>query len=84
MVAPRFLTLSPKTGQPTQVIVHTKIARGAFARWLMTSRVDAADELPRFSDLNYRYDAALSTPAEPVFVCRSFGGIGLSLRLQKS
>lgn len=84
VVAPRFLTLDPKTGEPKQVIVHTKIARGAFARWLMMSRVTSPSDLMQFNDLNYRYDAALSTPAEPTFVCKTFGGIGLSMRLEKA
>jgi cytoplasmic iron level regulating protein YaaA (DUF328/UPF0246 family) len=84
VVAPRFLTISPKTGQPSQVIVHTKIARGAFARWLMTTRSTSRDALLQFDELNYRYDAALSTPAEPTFVCETFGGIGLSVRLRTS
>lgn len=83
VVAPRFLTVNPKTGEPGQVIVHTKIARGAFARWLITERIGSADALNRFNDLNYRYDATLSKPAEPTFVCREFGGIGLSMRLHK-
>lgn len=84
VVAPRFLTVNPKTGKPSQVIVHTKIARGAFARWLMTSRITDPEKMVQFSDLNYRYDATLSTPAEPTFVCKEFGGIGLSMRLQSS
>jgi cytoplasmic iron level regulating protein YaaA (DUF328/UPF0246 family) len=64
--------------------VHTKIARGAFARWLMESRITAPHKMTQFSDLNYRYDASLSTLAEPTFVCKTFGGIGLSMRLQKA
>jgi cytoplasmic iron level regulating protein YaaA (DUF328/UPF0246 family) len=84
VVAPRFLTVNQETGEPSQVIVHTKIARGAFARWLMMSRIDSPAELVRFDDLNYHYDAALSTPSEPTFVCKGFGGIGLSMRLQKT
>jgi cytoplasmic iron level regulating protein YaaA (DUF328/UPF0246 family) len=81
VVAPRFLTINPKTGAPSQVIVHTKIARGAFARWLMTSRIISLGEMVQFNDLNYQYDSALSTPSEPTFVCKTFGGIGLSMRL---
>ncbi len=84
VVAPRFLTINPKTGEPAQVIVHTKIARGAYARWLMTSRISSLRAMMQFNDLNYRYDTALSTPSEPVFVCKTFGGIGLSMRLQKT
>jgi cytoplasmic iron level regulating protein YaaA (DUF328/UPF0246 family) len=84
VVAPRFLTVNPKTGEPSQVIVHTKIARGAFARWLMISRITSQGEMVQFNDLNYCYDTALSTPLEPTFVCKTFGGIGLSMRLQKA
>jgi len=84
VVAPRFLTKDPKTGAPKQVIVHTKIARGAFARWLIQSRITEADELVKFNALNYRYSPSLSTPTEPVFICETFGGIGLSMRLQKT
>jgi len=83
VVSPRFLTINPKTGKPSQVIVHTKIARGAFARWLMMSRITSLSGMVQFNDLNYSYDPALSTPLEPAFVCKEFGGIGLSMRLQK-
>lgn len=83
VVAPRFLTKNPKTGEVKQVIVHTKIARGAFARWLIQNRIMSADDLVNFKELNYRYEASLSTSSEPVFVCEDFGGIGLSMRLQK-
>lgn len=84
VVAPRFLTVNPKTGEPSQVIVHTKIARGAFARWLLISRVTNPSDMTQFNDLNYRYRAELSTPQEPTFVCQTFGGIGLSMRLVKT
>jgi hypothetical protein len=48
----------------------------------VTARVgDTADALRDFADIGYRYDRALSTPAEPTFVCREFGGKGLSVRL---
>lgn len=81
VITPKFLTKHSKTGQPTLVTVHTKIARGAFARWVVQSRIETADALTRFTDLGYRYDAASSTPTEPVFICETFGGIGLSVRL---
>lgn len=82
VVAPRFLSVNPKSGQPAQVIVHTKIARGAFARWLIANRVTSREAITQFDDLNYHYDAALSTAAEPTFVCETFGGLGLSVRLK--
>ncbi|HJP96313.1 MAG TPA: hypothetical protein VJ843_02980 [Candidatus Saccharimonadales bacterium] len=46
------------------------------------SRVTSPRDMPQFNDLNYVYDAALSTPQEPTFVCQTFGGIGLSMRLE--
>lgn len=81
IVAPKFLTVSPKTGEPTFVTVHTKIARGAFARWMIVNRIDDVARLTEFDELGYVYDVLLSTPEEPVFVCQEFGGLGLSVRL---
>ena len=81
VIMPKFLTVSPKTGEPTFVTVHTKIARGAFARWVVQNRVEDVAQLQNFSDLNYRHDPSLSTTAQPVFVCHEFGGLGLSVRL---
>lgn len=80
-VAPSFLTVSPKTGEPTFVVVHAKIARGAFAAWLIKNRITKLEQLKEFNDIGYTYDAALSTPQIPVFVCKDFKGIGLSIRL---
>lgn len=82
VVTPRFLTVDPATKQPRFVVVHAKIARGAFARWLVTERVeDTPAAIREFSDIGYRYDEALSRPGEPAFVCQEFGGKGLSVRL---
>lgn len=81
IVTPKFLTISPKTGHPTFVTVHAKIARGAFANWVITRQTKDLATLRDFDDLGYRYDAQLSTAETPVFVCEEFGGIGLSMRL---
>lgn len=82
VVSPRFLTVDPATKRPRFVVVHAKIARGAFARWLVTKRVaDSPAALCEFNEIGYRYDEALSGPGEPAFVCREFGGKGLSVRL---
>lgn len=83
VITPKFLTISPKTGEPVFVTVHAKVARGAFARWLITQRISNPAQLAEFTDLNYVYNAALSTPDQPVFVCQTFGGLGLSVRLAK-
>jgi len=81
IVTPKFLTVSPKTGEPAFVTVHAKIARGAFAHWMITRRVDSIEQLQEFHELGYAYDALLSNPLQPVFVCREFKGLGLSVRL---
>jgi cytoplasmic iron level regulating protein YaaA (DUF328/UPF0246 family) len=81
VITPKFLTVSPKTGEPTFVTVHAKIARGAFARWLIQNKVEKLDELKEFNDLGYKYDPATSTLEQPVFVCKQFKGLGLSVRL---
>jgi len=83
VVAPKFLTVSPKTGEPAFVTVHAKIARGAFARWLLQRRVDDMQDLKKFDALGYVYDADMSMPEQPVFVCQEFQGLGLSVRLAK-
>jgi cytoplasmic iron level regulating protein YaaA (DUF328/UPF0246 family) len=82
VITPRFLTVNPKTGAATFVAVHAKIARGSFARWLITSRVKPnAEALQGFADLGYRYDPVTSGEREPSFVCEDFEGKGLSIRL---
>jgi uncharacterized protein len=82
LLTPKFLTFDPAAKQPKFIVVHAKIARGAFARWLVTQRVDDSDAaIHDFRDIGYRYDEALSTPGEPAFVCDEFGGKGLSVRL---
>jgi cytoplasmic iron level regulating protein YaaA (DUF328/UPF0246 family) len=82
VLTPRFLTVSDKTNQPTFVTVHTKIARGSFANWLVKNKVEDANKIVNYDLLNYKYDKQLSTREEPVFVCKNFGGIGLSVRLK--
>lgn len=82
VVTPKFLTVDPASKQPKFVVVHAKIARGAFARWLVTERVtDTMAAVREFRELGYQYDEALSPPSGPTFVCREFGGKGLSVRL---
>ncbi len=81
VITPKFLTVSPKTNQPTFVTVHAKIARGAFAHWMIKHRIDAIENLVGFNELGYSYDATASSPEQPIFVCQQFKGLGLSVRL---
>lgn len=82
VITPRFLTKNKKINQPTFVAVHAKIARGAFARWMIVNRINTIDKLTEFTDLGYRYDETLSSPMMPVFICDEFKGFGLSVRLR--
>jgi len=84
IITPKFLTISSKTGEPTFVTVHAKIARGAFARWLIQHRIEDLATLKDFNDIGYTYNAELSSPEQPVFVAQEFKGLGLSIRLSKT
>lgn len=81
VITPQFLTADPKTGEPAFVVVHAKIARGAYARWLIKTGIKDVSRLHEFNDIGYTFNAKLSTPESPVFVAQEFGGKGLSMRL---
>jgi uncharacterized protein len=83
IITPKFMTRDATSGEPKFVTVHAKVARGAFAHWLIKNRVESIHELRNFNELNYHYDPSLSTADEPVFVCEEFGGLGLSVRITK-
>lgn len=82
VITPKFLTVSPKTSQLTFVAVHAKIARGAFARWCIVNQAVDSVHFREFDDLGYVYQPDMSTPNEPVYVCKEFKGLGLSIRLR--
>jgi Uncharacterized protein conserved in bacteria len=63
------------------VVVHAKIARGAYARWMIVNRIENREDLSGFDDIGYKYEPSLSSPDSPAFVCRTFEGKGLSMRL---
>lgn len=83
VIAPRFLTRKTADSEPTFVVVHAKIARGAFARWLIQRQRDDVTDLQDFTDLGYAYAPSLSTEQQPTYICTNFGGTGLSQRLIK-
>lgn len=82
VITPQFLTVSPKNGKPTFVAVHSKITRGAFAHWLIVNRVEDVANLLEFNDLGYKFDEKLSIANHPTFVCKEFGGKGLSIKMK--
>lgn len=81
IVTPKFLTINPKTGQPAFTAVHAKIARGAFARWLIKEKITNIGYFNEFDDLGYRFSEDMSLPGSPTYICKEFGGKGLSVRL---
>jgi len=81
IITPVFLTQKEAGKEPVFVVVHAKIARGAYARWLIQRGLPTVDGLEMFNDLGYVFDAERSSPKQPVYVCQQFGGIGLSQRL---
>lgn len=81
IVTPVFLTI--KDGKPQAVVVHAKIARGAFARWVIANRIEDTAQLRDFQDIGYKYNETLSTASQPVYVAKEFQGLGLSVRLSK-
>ena len=80
IITPLFLTHKPGQVEPKTVTVHSKIARGAFAHWVITRRIEDESQLRDFAELGYTYDAHRSTPEQPVYVTQNFQGRGLSVR----
>jgi cytoplasmic iron level regulating protein YaaA (DUF328/UPF0246 family) len=70
VIAPQFLTQAGADAEPTFVVVHAKVARGAFARWLITTQITDPAEFGGFSDLGYQFDEQTSSRAQPVFIKR--------------
>lgn len=80
VTSPKFVTYSQKANKPISVAVHAKIARGAFARWLLENDIQDIEQFNEFELLGYRYDPGLSELQQPTFVCREFTGTGLSIK----
>ena len=80
IVSPKFCTRNQKTNEPKQIVVHSKIARGAFVHWLIKNQISSKGDVRYFNALDYKYDPSLSTPSAPVYICDSFQGLGLSTR----
>jgi len=78
--SPQFLTLDTVTKTYKNVAVHSKIARGAFARWVIQHKINDPKKLILFHDLGYSYAKKHSTEHIPVFTCDVFQGLGLSVR----
>jgi cytoplasmic iron level regulating protein YaaA (DUF328/UPF0246 family) len=56
-----------KNGQLKSIGIFAKKARGAMARYMIEHQVDSLDGLLDFTELDYRYQASLSSEKEIVF-----------------
>lgn len=70
IVAPRFLD-AKGDGDFKIVSFFAKQARGSMAGWMIRERITAFSDLTQFDANGYRFDAARSTPDEPVFTRRT-------------
>ena len=68
IIEPQFLTLMPGQSQPKFVALHAKIARGAFARWLIQTKNTDPNQMEGFNLLGYSFDPHLSTSMQPAFI----------------
>jgi len=80
IVTPKFMTYNPETSRPRQVVIHSKIARGAMANWLIKNKVANIEHIKDFDDLGYLHNEELSETSKPVFICQKFQGFGMSIR----
>lgn len=68
VIAPQFLTKMTTDHDSTFVAVHAKVARGAFAQWLILTRQQEDIRYEHFTAFGYQYDPEISTPNQPTFV----------------
>ncbi|MEM8728699.1 MAG: peroxide stress protein YaaA [Pseudomonadota bacterium] len=75
VITPTFL--EDKDGAPKMVSFFAKRARGSMARFVIQTRLTAAEGVQDFDYGGYRYDPTRSQPDQPVFV-RPYEAAGLA------
>ncbi|MBM1145340.1 MAG: hypothetical protein CL543_00585 [Alcanivorax sp.] len=56
-----------KNGKYKVISFYAKKARGLMAAWILREGIDKPEDLRKFKEAGYRYDAQASTDAKPVF-----------------
>jgi cytoplasmic iron level regulating protein YaaA (DUF328/UPF0246 family) len=74
VIEPVFLSHMKPDQEPVFVAVHAKVARGAFARWLIQERIEDPSDFTGFSGRDYVFAPGSSTRERPVFV-KKIGGM---------
>ncbi len=80
IISPVFKTFNEKKKQYTSVAVHSKIARGDLASWVIKNQIKDPKKLFQYNNLGYFIDKKNSTLLCPIFLNKNFSGIGLSIR----
>jgi uncharacterized protein len=68
VVEPQFMVRMTPEAEITFAAVYAKVARGAFARWLITTRITDLAKFPEFTEHGFRFVPELSTTAKPLFL----------------
>lgn len=80
VITPQFLTIKDGEPRARSIVIHSKIARGAYANWIIKNRIEDIDTLKDFNELGYSYNPTLSTETQPVYITNNFQGLGLSIK----
>lgn len=67
VISPRFLTREPSGGLK-QIVIYTKMARGAMARHIIQNRIEDPEQLRAFSPEGFSFSSELSQGNEWVYV----------------
>lgn len=67
IIEPQFFVQYPGE-QPKFAAYHAKIARGAYAAWLIKNRIVANNKPEQFTDLGYAYSEELSSMHKPAYI----------------
>jgi cytoplasmic iron level regulating protein YaaA (DUF328/UPF0246 family) len=70
VIEPQFLVQYPGE-QPKFAAYHAKIARGAYAAWLIKTRWRIGLPFKDFTELNYAYNSELSSENRPVYILKT-------------
>ncbi len=74
VIEPVFLSQMKADAEPEFVAVHAKVARGAYARWLIEQRIENPADFPGFEGRDYAFAPDHSTLERPVFI-KKLGGM---------
>ena len=66
IITPVFKTL--KNGQLKTIAIHSKLARGLMARFIIKNQISSINQLKKFNSEGYIYNDSLSNSNELLFI----------------